>query len=62
MWAIRLTQALSICMECRLELAPSMEKLQDKVGGRLKGGDVGIRLFDDCQKLRRYLTKPSLTA
>ena len=26
-------------------------KLQDKVGGRLKGGDVGVRLFDTLPKL-----------
>ncbi|MDO4427841.1 MAG: NADH-quinone oxidoreductase subunit G, partial [Moraxella sp.] len=25
-------------------------KFQDKVGGRLKGGDVGVRLFDDLPK------------
>ena len=25
-------------------------KLQDKVGGRLKGGDIGIRLFDGLPK------------
>lgn len=35
-------------------------KLQDKVGGRLKGGDVGIRLFDDLPKVETVFDKAEL--
>ncbi|MDO4440971.1 MAG: NADH-quinone oxidoreductase subunit NuoG [Moraxella sp.] len=32
-------------------------KLQDKVGGRLKGGDIGIRLFDELPRLQTAFEK-----
>ncbi|WP_432480764.1 NADH-quinone oxidoreductase subunit NuoG [Moraxella sp. ZY200743] len=32
-------------------------KLQDKVGGRLKGGDIGIRLFDELPKMQTVFEK-----
>lgn len=35
-------------------------KLQDKVGGRLKGGDVGIRLFDHLPKTDKTYEKHAL--
>lgn len=35
-------------------------KLQDKVGGRLKGGDVGIRLFDGLPKVEKVFDKAEL--
>ena len=35
-------------------------KLQDKVGGRLKGGDVGIRLFDHLPKTDKAYEKQAL--
>lgn len=36
-------------------------KLQDKVGGRLKGGDVGIRLFDVLPKLETIFEKVAVS-
>ncbi|MDO4699233.1 MAG: NADH-quinone oxidoreductase subunit NuoG [Moraxella sp.] len=37
-------------------------KLQDKVGGKLKGGDVGIRLFDHLPKNDRVFDKQTVNA
>ncbi len=51
------TFASAVCLGARLELPAGVEQIQDEVGGKLRFGDPGVRLFEPAKMV--WITSPA---